>query len=133
MGSTPLVSKSLTSSLSEFLSCWAGSDILGCRPCWCLSPFPSPYNLGVFPSTLHMPLDFIRVSSLWPTYLHPFGLPFTYNISELPGLGLALVPDVVVPEAEQNVTEISIQISALIGVEPRIPMQQSSVILECLK
>src|SRR6218665_1956496 len=88
MGSTPLVSKSLTSSLSEFLSCWAGSDILGCRPCWCLSPFPSPYNLGVFPFTLHMPLDFIHVSSLWPTYLHPFGLPFTYSqFKRVAGLG----------------------------------------------
>src|SRR6218665_3092681 len=36
-----------------------------------------PY-LGVFPFPLHLPLDFIRVSSLRPTYLHPFGRPFTY-------------------------------------------------------
>src|SRR6218665_58031 len=57
-----------------------------------------PY-LGVIPSTrLHLPLDFIRVSSLRPTYLLPFGQPFTYSLlGEFPGLGLALVPDVVVP------------------------------------
>src|SRR6218665_1790883 len=36
-------------------------------------------HFGVFTFTLlHLPLDFIRVSSLRPTYLHPFGRPFTY-------------------------------------------------------
>src|SRR6218665_1410405 len=50
-----------------------------------------PY-LGVFPFTLlHLPLDFIRVSSLRPTYLHPFGRPITYSrLGNFPGLGLAL-------------------------------------------
>src|SRR6218665_2690513 len=33
---------SLTSSLGEFLGYWAGFGILGYRPCWCPSPFPSP-------------------------------------------------------------------------------------------
>jgi len=39
----------------------------------------------------------------------------------VPGLGLALEPGVVVPEAAKGVhgTEISIQIFALAGVEPR--------------
>ena len=46
-----------------------------------------PY-LGVFPFTLRLPLDFIGVFPLRPTYLHPFGL--------------ALEPDVVVPEADQG-------------------------------
>jgi len=41
-----------------------------------LFPFRLPY-LGVFPFTLHLPLDFIRVSSLRPTYLHPFDRHFT--------------------------------------------------------
>ena len=62
-----------------------------------------PY-LGVFPLILlHLPLDFIRVSSLRPTYMHPFDRPFTYSLlGEFPGMGLALGPDVVVPEAEEG-------------------------------
>jgi len=36
----------LTSSPDEFLGYWAGSGILGYRPCWCPSPFPSPSILG---------------------------------------------------------------------------------------
>src|SRR6218665_3911318 len=40
-----------------------------------------PY-LGVFPFTLLLlRLNFIRVSSLRPTYMYPFGRPFTYSIS----------------------------------------------------
>jgi len=39
-----------------------------------------PY-LGVFSFTLlHLPLDFIRVSSLRPMCLHPFGRTFTYSL-----------------------------------------------------
>ena len=74
----------------------------------------------------YLPLDFNCVSSLRPAYRHAFGRPFTYSLlGEFPGLGLALVPDVVVPKAEQRCTwsrhgaENSIQISALVGVEPR--------------
>src|SRR6218665_2389809 len=52
----------------------------------------------------YLPLDFNRVSSLRPTYRHPFGRPFTYSlfsrVSRL-GTAMALVPDVLVPEAEQ--------------------------------
>ena len=67
-------------SLGEFLGYLAGSGILDYRRvgvhrlslCF-------PY-LGVFPFTLHLPLNFIRVSSLRPTYLHPFGRPFTYSL-----------------------------------------------------
>src|SRR6218665_3535217 len=43
MGSAPVgVQCPLTSSLGEFLGYWAGSGILGYRPFWCPSPFPSP-------------------------------------------------------------------------------------------
>ena len=82
-----------------------------------------PY-LGIFPFTLlHLTLDFIRVSSLRPTYTctHSVDPSLTHFLDEFTGLGLALVPDVVVPDAEQGCawTEISIQISALAGVEPR--------------
>src|SRR6218665_1088990 len=42
-----------------------------------------PY-LGLSPFTLlHLPLDFIRGFSLQPTYLHPFGRPFTYSLFRL--------------------------------------------------
>src|SRR6218665_784971 len=56
----------------------------------------------VFSIRFYLPLDFNRVSSLRPTYRHPFGRPFTYSLFRgVSRLGLALVPDVVVPEAEQ--------------------------------
>src|SRR6218665_2301480 len=76
MGSVPVdVQCPLTSSLGEFLGYWAGSGI------HCLS-LRLPY-LGVFPFTLHLPLDFICVFPLRPTYLHPFGRPFTYRTHSL--------------------------------------------------
>src|SRR6218665_3450843 len=56
-----------------------GSGVLGFRPYWCPSPFPSLSILGVFHS-LFLPLDFNRVSSLRPTYRHPFGRPFPYSL-----------------------------------------------------
>ena len=61
-------------------------------------------SLGVIPSTLlHLPLDFIHVSSLQLMYLCPFGRPFIYSLFRwVPGLELALVPDVVVPQVEQG-------------------------------
>src|SRR6218665_3526437 len=59
-----------------------------------------PYLM--FSTRCYLPLNFNRVSSLRPMYRHPFGRPFTYSLlGEFPGLGLALVPDVVVSEAEQ--------------------------------
>src|SRR6218665_1568351 len=42
-------------------------------------PFPPPAILYVFHS-LFLPSDFNRVSSLRPTYRHPFGRPFTYSL-----------------------------------------------------
>src|SRR6218665_14941 len=81
-----------------------GSGVLGVRPPLGPSPLPSPSILDVFHS-LFLPLDINRVSSLRPTYRHPFGRPsLTHFLGEFPGLGLALVPNVVVPEAEQRCT-----------------------------
>src|SRR6218665_2879380 len=60
----------ISSSLGEFPSYWDWlwtSGVLGFRPYWFPSPFPSLSILGVFHS-LFLPLDFNRVSSLWPTY-----------------------------------------------------------------
>ena len=46
---------------------------------------------------------------------HSVGPSLAHFLGEFPGLGLALVPDVVVPEAQQGAhgAEILIQISAL--------------------
>src|SRR6218665_155546 len=62
-----------------------------------------PY-LGIFPlALLQLILDFIRVSSLRPIYMHTsVDLPLTHFLGEFPGLELSVEPDVVVPEAEQG-------------------------------
>src|SRR6218665_3403212 len=82
----------LTSSLDELPDYYrTGSGILGFRPCWCTSPFPSPSTfLGVFPFTLlHLPLNLIRVYSLRLMYLHPsVGPSLTHFLGEFPGLGV---------------------------------------------
>ena len=63
MGSAPVGAQCpLTSSLGEFLGYWAGCGILGFRPCWRPSPFPSPSISQCFLFTfLYLPLDFIRL------------------------------------------------------------------------
>ena len=73
---------------------------------WCpgLSPvlvsivLPFAFHTWCFPFALIcLPLDFNRVSSFRPTYSHPSVDPsLTHFLGEFPGLGLALVPDVVV-------------------------------------
>src|SRR6218665_323317 len=93
----------ISSSLSEFPAIGIGSGVLGFRPCGCLSPFPSPSILGVF----HSLLSAIGFQSHFfftaDVSIHPFGRPFmTPFLGEFPGLGLALVPDVVVPAVEQG-------------------------------
>src|SRR6218665_642622 len=91
----------ITSSLGEFPGYW---DCLW-YPCWCPSPFPSPSISRCFSIHSFSPaIEFlIRVSFLRLMYLHPFGRTFTYSfLGEFPGLGLALVPDVVVPKAEHG-------------------------------
>src|SRR6218665_3944998 len=46
----------------SFQAIGTGSGILGFRPCWCPSPFPSPSISRCFPFILlHLPLDFIRL------------------------------------------------------------------------
>src|SRR6218665_735256 len=60
----------------------------------------------VFSIRSYLPLDFNHVSSLRPTYRHPFGRSFTYSLSsEFPGLELALISitDVVVSEADKSI------------------------------
>jgi len=89
-----------------------------------------PY-IGVIPSTfLHLPLDFIRVSSLRPTYLtHSVDPSLTRFLSEFPGLGLSLVglPDVVVSEAEFNQTHIQPIFGLCRGTFPVLSINSSRV------
>jgi len=71
--------------IGEFLGYWAGSGTA--RVGDHRLSLHLPY-LGVFSFTLFHLQDFIRISSLRPTYLHPFGRPFTYSlVGEFPGLG----------------------------------------------
>ena len=99
---SPLVSN--VPSLGEFPGYCDWLRYPGLYPlCWCPSPFPFAFHLGVFIFTLHLPLNFIRVSSLRPTYLHPCDRPLTcWCWASRLGTGSS-VPDVVVPEAEHGV------------------------------
>src|SRR6218665_1702231 len=60
-----------------------------------------PYS--VFSIHSYLPLDFNRVSSLRRRIAtHSVDPSLIHSLDEFPGLGLALVPDVVVPEAKQR-------------------------------
>jgi len=83
MGSAPVdVQCPLTSSLGEFLGCWAGSaGILGYRRVSVHRlALRLPYLSDLPLTLLNLPLNFIRVSSLRPTYRQPFDRPFTYSL-----------------------------------------------------
>jgi len=104
MGSTPVgVQCPLTSSLGEFL---------GYRD-WLLYPGLSPvlvfiaFLFAFHISVLFHPLFFICnwISFLFLLYgrricIHSVDPSLTHFLREFPGLGLALIPDAVVPEAE---------------------------------
>src|SRR6218665_1959469 len=69
----------ITSSLSEFPGYWDWLRYPGLSPVLVSIAFSFALHISVFFSfaLLHLPLDFIRVSSLKPTYLHPFDRPFS--------------------------------------------------------
>ena len=78
-----------------------------CFGCWRPSSFPLfAFHISVFYCLSFRcsssPLDFIRVSSLRPAYLQfcTHSIVPLHADGNCPGLALALVPDVVVPEAE---------------------------------
>src|SRR6218665_4059474 len=110
---------SIFSSLGEFPSYWDWLWCPGLSPVLVSIALPFAFHTWCFP--LALICHWILIVFL--LYRHPFGRPFTYNhyLGEFPGLGLALVPDVVVPEAGsgEHGAENSIQISALAGVELR--------------
>src|SRR6218665_1177151 len=78
--STPMVSRLLRLALVSWATARVDVHRLSLR---------LPY-LGVIPFTLHLPLDFIRVFPLRPTYLHPFGRPFTYSLFKCVQLYIAI-------------------------------------------
>ena len=94
----------------HFLTRWVsrlirnGSGILGFFPCWCLSPFPSPSISRCFSvHSTSLAIEFHSCFFFTTDLSPPIGRPVTYSLlGEFPGLGLALVPDVVVPEAEHG-------------------------------
>src|SRR6218665_1030017 len=97
----------LASSLGEFTGYWDWLRYPGLPSVLVSIAFPFAFHISVFflLPLLHLPLDFIRASSLGLRlmYLHPSVDPsLTHFFGEFPGLGLDLVPDVVVQEVEQE-------------------------------
>src|SRR6218665_4021429 len=77
--------------------------MLGFRPYWCPSPFPSPSISRCFPFALighWISIVFLLYGRRIAT--HSVDPSLTRFLGEFPGLGLALVPDVVVPVAEKR-------------------------------
>src|SRR6218665_558566 len=112
----------ISSSLGEFLSYWDWLWCPGLLPVLVSIALPFAFHTWCFPIALICYWISIVFFSLRPTYRHPFGRPFTYSLlGEFPVLGLALVPDVVVPEADNGAqgAEDLIQISALAVVQSR--------------
>src|SRR6218665_2198147 len=69
----------------EFPGCWDWLWCPGLSPLLVSLAFSSAFHTLCFPfNLLHLPLDFIRVSPLWPMYRHPFGRP-DFNIGCLNG------------------------------------------------
>src|SRR6218665_1420986 len=93
---------------------WAFARIGVHRPTLCL-----PYLVFLIRS--YLPLDFNRVSSLRPTYRHPFGRPFTYSLfRSVSRLGTGSGTRCCSPRGgTAHGAENFIQISALAVVEPR--------------
>src|SRR6218665_2942684 len=99
----------LTSSLSEFLGyslyTGTGSGILGFRPCWCPSPFPSP-TISVFSihSSSHAVYFFMvavstpnhKPSSLFQTWDRHYGNWISENV-EIPWWWSAVLPGASIP------------------------------------
>src|SRR6218665_3568841 len=70
----------ISSSLGEFPSYWDWLLCPGLSPGLMSIPLPFAFYTWIFPFALPLPLDFNCVSSLRPTYRHPFGRPFTYSL-----------------------------------------------------
>src|SRR6218665_500185 len=101
-----LISSSLH--VYSFQAIGIGSGVLGFRPYWCPSPvlvsiaLPFAFHTWCFPFALichWISIVFLLYGRRIAT--HSIDPSLTHFLGEFPDLGLALVPDVVVPEAEQ--------------------------------
>src|SRR6218665_3655454 len=112
----------ISSSLGEFPSYWDWLWCLRLSPVLVSIAHPFAFHTWCFPFTLIC--DWISIVFLLYgrcIAIHSVDPSLTHFLGGFPGLGLALVPDVVVPEADgvAHGAENSIQISTLAGVEPR--------------
>src|SRR6218665_35144 len=107
----------ISSSLCEFHSYWDWLWCPGLSPVLVSIALPFAFHALCFSFSLILHFISTLFLLLRPTYRHPFGRPFTYSLlDEFPGLGLALVPYVVVPEANSGAH--GAEISSLAGVGP---------------
>src|SRR6218665_1647177 len=91
----------ISTSLGEFPAIGIGSGVLGFRPYWCPSPFPSHTWCFPFALICHwISIVFLLYDRRIAT--HSVDPSLTHFLGEFPGLGLTLVPDVVVPEADSG-------------------------------
>src|SRR6218665_1396948 len=112
----------ISSSLDEFPSYWDWLWCPGLSPVSVSIALPFAFHTWCFPFALvyhWISIVFLLYGRRIAT--HSVDPSLTHFLGEFPGLGLALVPDVEVPEADSGAhgAENSIQISALAGVEPR--------------
>src|SRR6218665_1274650 len=119
----------ISSSLGEFPSYWDWLWCPGLSPVLMSITLPFAFHTWCFPFALIC--HWISIACL--LYGRRIAAhSVTHLLGEFPGLRLALVPDVVVPEADSGAhgAENSIQISALAGVEPRT-LASSATRLPC--
>src|SRR6218665_3812268 len=99
----------ISSSLGEFPSYWDWLWCPGLSPALVSIALPFVFHTWCFPFALICHLISIVFQSRFPAddrriATHSVDPSLTHFLGEFPGLGLALVPDVVVPEAEQQCT-----------------------------
>src|SRR6218665_2383430 len=111
MGLVPFgVQCPLTSSLGEFLGYWALVFWLwypGLLSVLMSIAFPLAFHISVFFHSLFFPCHWISIVFLLygrSICTHSVDPSLTHFLGEFLGLGLALVPDVVVPEVKQECT-----------------------------
>src|SRR6218665_3084318 len=95
----------ISSSLGEFPSYWDWLWCPGLSPVLVSIALPFTFHTWCFPFGLichWISIVFLLYGRRITT--HSVDPPLTHFLGEFPGLGLALVPDVVVPQAEQRCT-----------------------------
>ena|SRR6218665_1877960 len=110
----------ISSSLGQFPSHWDWLWCPGLSPVLVSIALPFAFHTLCFPFALichWISIVFLLYGQCIAT--HSVDPSLTRFLGEFPGLGLALAPDVLVPEAEQRCEwSRKLKISALAGVEP---------------